>query len=297
MRLRRVAAMTFSWSLFAESTLDGIIIGLIYGVASLGLSLAFGVMGVINVAYGDFLILGSFLIFTLYAIGIDPLLGLLVLVGAGILTGYLLQKWLVNKVIGGHLATLMLFFGFAIALPNIYIMVWGPYTKSIIVPYLTETIKIGAVSLTLSRLVAGIIAAIAIVATLYAYHKTKLGLAMRATAQNREAAELFGINVSSIYAWALAISLALAMLSGGLIAFLLAFSPVQGPIYTLLAFLIVVLGGMGYPLGSIIAGVIMGLIQSWSSTFLGPSYTYAIMFLLLYLILLISPKGLLRRGI
>lgn len=290
--------MIGSESLLFQSIIDGIVLGLIYSIAAMGLSLAFGVMHIINVAHGDFIILGAFLTYTMSTIiGLDPLLGIPVVIAAGGAIGYVLQRFIVNRIIGGPpLATLVFFFGLAIALPNIYIIVWGPFSRSVNVPYLATTFSIGPASLSLSKVVAAMVSLLIIAATLTVYYRTKLGLAMRATVQNREAAMLFGVNIHSVYAVVLAISLALATLSGSLIAITLAFSPVQGALYTLLTFLIVVLGGMGYPVGSIIAGLLMGLIQSLAATYLGSTYVYALMFILLYLVLLISPKGLLRRG-
>ncbi len=290
--------MIVSGPLLVQSIIDGLVLGLIYSIAAVGLSLAFGVMHIINVAHGDFIILGSLLTYTFYTAGLNPLLSLPLVGAVGAIIGYSLQRFVVNRIVAGPpLATLVFFFGLAIALPNIYIMIWGPFSKSVTVPYLAKALTVGPVNLSLARVASAAIALVTIAATLFVYYRTRLGLAMRATIQNREAAALFGVNVSSIYALVLAMSLVLATLSGGLIAMSLAFSPVQGPLYTLLTFLIVVLGGMGYPLGSIVAGILMGLIQSIAATFLGPAYVYALMFLLLYIVLLISPKGLLRRGI
>ncbi|MEB3779283.1 MAG: branched-chain amino acid ABC transporter permease [Desulfurococcales archaeon] len=285
--------------LVLQSIVDGVILGLIYALAAMGLSLAFGVMHIINVAHGDFIILGSFLTYTVASIiGLDPLLGVPLALAVGGLIGYGLQRYVVNRIIEGPpLASLVFFFGLAIALPNIYIIIWGPFSRSVTAPYLSATYNLGPVSLSFAKIVAVVIAIAAIALTLAIYYRTKLGLAMRATIQNRQAALVFGVNIYSVYSVALAISLMLAGLAGSLIAMTLAFSPVQGALYTLLSFLIVVLGGMGYIVGSLIAGLIMGLIQSITATYLGSAYVYAIMFMLLYIVLLISPKGILGRGV
>lgn len=285
-------------SLFTQSLVDGLILGLVYAVAAIGLSLAFGVMELINVAHGDLIILGSFLAFTFWKAGVNPVLSLPLVIAMGGLIGYVLQRYLVNRIIGGPpLATLVFFFGIAIALPNIYIMVWGPYSKSITTPEFSKVYDFGVFSLSLAKVYAGIVSILAIVSMLYTFYKTKLGLAMRATIQNREAAMMFGVDVYKVYSLALAIALALATLAGSLIAVTLAFTPVSGAFYTLLTFLIVVLGGMGYLMGSVIAGILMGLVQSFVATYLGSSYVYAIMFLMLYIILLVSPRGILGRGV
>lgn len=285
--------------LLMQSIVDGLILGSIYALAAMGLSLAFGIMHVINVSHGDFMVLGAFITYIIWSwLGVNPLLALplVMLINGSI--GFLLQRYLVNRIVEAPpLTTLVFFFGLTIALPNLYILLWGPFSRSIVSPYLTSPLIFGGVSISLAKLLALVVAVASIVAALLILNKTKLGLAMRATAQDREASLMLGINIHNIYAAALSFSLVLAGISGSLIAVTAAFTPVQGATYTLLTFLIVVLGGMGYIYGSIVGGLLMGLIQVLVATYVGALYVYAIMFLILYIILLISPKGILRRGI
>ncbi len=285
--------------LLIQSLVDGLILGTIYALAAMGLSLAFGIMHVINVSHGDFVVLGAFIAYILWSLlGVNPLLAVPLTIAINGSIGFLLQRYVVNRIVDAPpLTTLVFFFGLAITLPNLYILLWGPFNRSIVSPYLTTPYIVGEISISLAKLLALIVALISIITTILVINKTKLGLAMRATAQDREAALMFGINIYNIYAAALAFSLILAGISGSLIAMTAAFTPVQGATYTLLTFLIVVLGGMGYIYGSIVGGLLMGLLQVLVATYIGALYVYAIMFLVLYIILLISPRGILRRGI
>lgn len=293
--------------LIAQVVLDGLALGLIYAMAALGLSLAFGVMHVINVAHGDMIVLSAFIIYWIIAIlgaslGVN---GILVLLLAGFIAaltmfilGYILQLYVVNRVIEGPpLTTLLLFFGIMLILPNLMTILWGPYTRTIIIPELTQNISILSVKVPLSRIFTIIFSLIVLSALIMWLYRTKTGIAIRATAQNREAALICGVNIKHIYALTLAISISLTGFAGLLVGINMAFAPTHGFIYTLFAFLIVVLGGMGYPPGAIVGGIIIGYIQVLISTFLGTTFVYAFVFLALYLTLLLRPRGILGRGV
>ena len=292
-----------SLELVVQAIIDGLTLGLIYAIAALGLSLAFGVMHVINVAHGDFIILSAFLIYWfLLILGSQSIaLALLVAIPTIIILaslGYMIQRFLVNRIIEGPpLSTLLFFFGFMILMPNLMIILFGPFTRTLIIPELAFSYEILGVKLSASRLFSLLIAGFVIVLTLALLYRTRIGMAIRATAQNREAASICGIDIKNAYSMTLAVAFALASLSGLLIGLNFAFAPTHGPIYTLLSFFVVVLGGMGYPPGTILAGLILGLAQTLISTFLGTTFVYAFVFLLLYLILLLRPRGLLGRGI
>ena len=285
--------------LFLQTLVDGIMLGLIYALAAVGLSLSFGVMHVINVAHGEFIILGAFLTYIIWGfLGLNPLYSLPVIVVVNGLLGYLLQYHVVNKLlVGPPLASLVFFFGLAIALPNIYIILWGPFSRSVVDPILGMSISIYSINTSLARIFSSVLAVVVISIILYVLYKTRFGIGIRAATQNREAAMILGINIYKLYAYVFSISLILAGLAGFAIATTMAFTPVQGPVYTLLTFLIVVLGGMGYVPGSIVAALFIGLAQTFIASYLSSLYVYAFAFLLLYAILLISPRGILRRGI
>lgn len=282
-----------------QPIIDGLTLGLIYSIAASGLSLAFGVMHIVNVSHGDFIILGAYISYTIWVmLGFNPLVALLpAAIVLGVI-GYISQKYLVYKLIGGPpLATLVLFFGLSISIPNIVIIVWGPYSRTIIDSFMFKKYDLFFISLTLGKILTILVSLAILLGLLYFLYRTQLGVAIRASSQNREGALVCGIDVNKIYQITMAISFALAGVSGVLIAVNSAFTPVQGPVYTLLSFLIVVLGGMGYVPGSIVSAFFIGIAQSMISSFLGSTYVYALVFVILYLSLLIMPRGILGKGI
>lgn len=298
-----VGVRLVSVDLIIQTLIDGVTLGFAYAIAALGLSLVFGVMHVINVAHGDFIVLAAFLSYwTILHLGQPSLsLALFSLIPVIIfmaVVGYVLQMLLVNRVIEGPpLATLLLFFGFMIMMPNVSILVFGPYTRTLIIPELATSLELLGIKFSLSRMFTLLLAITIIVSSLLLLYRSKIGLAIRATAQNREAALICGINVKHVYAVTLSIGLILAGLSGFIIGVNFAFAPQHGAVYTLLSFFVVVLGGMGYLPGTILAGLLVGLAQTLISVFLGTTFVYAFVFLLLYLMLLLRPRGLLGKGV
>jgi branched-chain amino acid transport system permease protein len=286
-------------TLFIQTFVDGIILGLIYALAAVGLSLSFGVMHVINVAHGEFIILGALLTYIVWtSLGLSPIYSILLIIAVNGLIGFLLQYFVVNRLLTGPpLASLVFFFGLAIALPNVYIILWGPFSRSVTDPLLSRSVSIYFINISLAKIVSSVLSILSLSIVLYLLYKTRFGIGIRAAVQNRDAAMILGINIYRLYAYVFSLSLILAGVAGYAIATTMAFTPVQGPIYTLLTFLIVVLGGMGYVIGSIVAALLIGLAQTFIATYLSSLYVYAFAFLLLYMILLISPKGILRRGI
>jgi branched-chain amino acid transport system permease protein len=289
--------------LLTQSIIDGLALGLIYVIAALGLSLAFGVMHVINVAHGDFIVFSAFLAYWfLLVVGSQSIVFVLmasipVIVVLATL-GYMIQRFAVNRIIEGPpLSTLLFFFGFMIMMPNLSIILFGPYTRTLIMPELSFSYDVIGLKISASRMFSLLAAIIVIAFVLVLLYKTRIGMAIRATAQNREAALLCSINIKNVYSVTLALAFALASFSGLLVGLNFAWAPAHGATYTLLAFFTVVLGGMGYLPGTILAGLILGLAQTLISTFLGTTFVYAFVFLLLYLVLLLRPKGLLGRGI
>ncbi len=289
--------------LLVQALIDGLTLGLIYSLAALGLSLAFGIMHIINVAHGDLMILGAFMIYWLfYLIGGSGSILTLLALSLGVSTflgliGYGFQRCVVNRVIErAPLLSLLLFFGLMLILPNLMIILWGPYARTLIMPELSYTIDLLVVKLSLNRLITLIISVTTIIILMIWVYRTKTGIAIRATAQNREGAIICGVDIKHIYSLVLAVAFFLAGFSGLLLNLNFSFTPVQGVIYTLLTFLIVVLGGMGYPPGTIVSGLLIGLLQAFISTFLGTTFVYAFIFLILYLTLLLRPKGILGRG-
>jgi branched-chain amino acid transport system permease protein len=291
--------------LLLQSVINGILIGGVYVAIAVGFSMAFGVMHVIDFAVGEWVVVGALVGWTLTAqVGLDPFL-VLPLVAAGFaVVGWFLQP-LLRRVVAGDrplpvLMGLVFTFGVAILLQAGALLVWGINRRSIANPLGGRSIQLdlGGLSLTVPvlRLVMllfglGVVIAIGIV-----LRRTRAGAAVRATAQNPVMAGLLGINVDLVGRAVYAAYAGITSMAGVFIGTLFAVSPEIGLQYTTFAFFTVVLAGMGYVAGVPLAGLALGLLQSLVAVYWGPRYVYLAVFLALYLTLLVSPRGLLRRG-
>jgi branched-chain amino acid transport system permease protein len=291
--------------LLLQSVVNGILIGGVYVAVAVGFSMAFGVMHVIDFAVGEWVVVGALVGWTLTAqLGLDPFL-VLPLVGVVFaVVGWFLQP-LLRRVVAGDrplpvLMGLVFTFGIAILLQAGALLVWGINRRSIANPLGGRSIQLdlGGLSLTVPvlRLVmllfgVGVVVAIGIV-----LRRTRAGAAVRAAAQNPVMAGLLGINVSLVGRAVYAAYAGITSVAGVFIGTLFAVSPEIGLQYTTFAFFTVVLAGMGYVAGVPVAGLALGLLQSLVAVYWGPRYVYLAVFLALYLTLLISPRGLLRRG-
>jgi branched-chain amino acid transport system permease protein len=291
--------------LLLQSVINGILIGGVYVAIAVGFSMAFGVMHVIDFAVGEWVVVGALVGWTLTAqVGLDPFL-VLPLVAAGFaVVGWFLQP-LLRRVVAGDrplpvLMGLVFTFGVAILLQAGALLVWGINRRSIANPLGGRSIQLdlGGLSLTVPvlRLVMllfglGVVVAIGIV-----LRRTRAGAAVRATAQNPVMAGLLGINVDLVGRAVYAAYAGITSMAGVFIGTLFAVSPEIGLQYTTFAFFTVVLAGMGYVAGVPLAGLALGLLQSLVAVYWGPRYVYLAVFLALYLTLLVSPRGLLRRG-
>ena len=286
-------------SMLIQALINGILFGGVYVLLSVGLSLTFGVMHIINVAQGDLVILGAYLTYWMYLMyHIDPLLMVPVLFMSFFALGYIMQGFLVNRLIESPpLMSLVFFFGFSILLSNISLILWGPFTRILTTELSGASIELYNVSIPILRLAAFMISIIVIIMLYLFLKKTRIGIAIVATYQNREAAKLMGIDVSKMYKITLGIGFGTAGVAGALISQITSFHPPLGVLYTLFAFFITVMGGMGYLPGTFIGGLILGLLQSYIMTYYNPVLVYFLAFLMLYIILLTRPKGIFGKGV
>lgn len=273
------------------SVFDGLLIGLVYGLASIGLTLIFGVMDVVNLSHGATIALGMFAVYFFFAAGLHPYLGLLPVAVIGFVFGVLVYFVAVRPVLGGPpLMTLLSTFSVSMIIVGAGTALWStsPYN----VDFPVQTLNIFGYTVTTARLVA---AGASVLVTLFLYaflYRTSLGKAVRAVANNREAAELMGIPSQSFLALSFGLGTALAMLSGALIASLFPFTILSGGIYELKSFVASVMGGLGNPTGALLGGVILGLIEGSVAPFIQVSWTNVIEFIIFVLILLFFPTGL-----
>ncbi|MEW5868812.1 MAG: branched-chain amino acid ABC transporter permease [Chloroflexota bacterium] len=276
---------------FVAFLIDGLLLGFVYGVAAMGLTLIWGVMNVINLAHGPIIALGSFGVYLLFtSIGMNPYLALILVGIAGLLLGMLIYAIAIRRVINApHLSTLLATF-------SINMIIIGLGTAAFTTTPRTINMSLGSLatsSLTIpgTRLVAALVSML-ITAALYLFlYRTTPGKYVRAVANNRSAAELMGIPSSRILALSFGLGTMLAAISGGLIATFFPFTILSGGAYELKSFVIGVLGGLGNPLGALVGGLILGMLEGIIPAFLPTTWVPVLEFVLFIVILLVRPTG------
>lgn len=273
--------------------LNGIFLGAIYANIAVGFSLAWGVMDVINVTHGTMIVIGSFITFFLFKFaGIDPFLSIPVSMFVLFLIGYFSQKYLLNLVVKvGIFLSLTLTFGLDLVLINVVLLIFTGDYRSVTPSYSGSNFQIGSIIIPYIRLATlGICVLLTVLLQLFLTH-TKKGNAIRATAQNRQAAEIVGINVAKVYSITLGVSAALAGACGSLISMVQSFTPFEGGFFIMKAFIICVLGGLGNVMGAIIGGLVLGVAETMGARIFGTGFQEAISAIIMILVLIFMPKG------
>jgi branched-subunit amino acid ABC-type transport system permease component len=275
------------------SLVDGLLIGMVYGIAAIGLNLIWGVMRVINLAHGAMISLGMFGIYLLFgSLGLNPYLALLLVALLGLLMGIIIYIVGIARVINGpHLSTLLATFSINMIIIGLGTAAFTTTPRDI--GFSLGSIQMGPLILLGTRLVAAAMTLL-VTGALYAFlYRTRTGKYIRAVSNNRAAAELMGIPSSRILALSFGIGTMLAAIAGGLIATFFSFTILSGEIYQQKSFIIGVLGGLGNPLGALIGGLILGVLEGLLPLAMPNTWVPVIEFLLFILILLIKPSGLL----
>lgn len=285
-------------SLILQTLVDGLVLGGIYALAAVGFSLIFGVLHVINLSHGVLILIGAYLALVLSnALNIDPLLTLPLVMIALFGVGYIYQRFLIQHTIGRTpLGSMLLTFGVALMLQNVMIWVFSPDMKNITPSYAFNSFKIAGLTFDAVR-VSALAASLVLLSCLALLLKfSNLGRLIRATAQQTLAAQLCGVNVRHVYALTFAVSAAFAGAAGIVIGVILPFSPADEALWTLNAFVVVVLGGVGSPAGALLGGLLLGVVNTFTAQYVGPSFPNVTMFLMLVLLLLVRPHGLLGHA-
>jgi len=275
------------------SLADGLLLGFVYGVAAMGLSLIWGVMRVINLSHGSIIALGMFGIYLAFTnLGLNPYLTLLLVAVAGLSLGILIYTIAVHRVINApYLSTLLATFSINMIVLGIGTATFSTSPRNVDFPL--GSISLGPITVTWTRVIAALAAAL-VTGLLYLFlYRTRPGKAIRAVANNRAAAELMGIPTSLVLAFSFGLGTMLAALSGGLIATFFPFTILAGGSYQVKGFVICVLGGLGNPLGALIGGLILGALEGIIPAFMETSWVPVLEFALFVLILLVRPSGLL----
>jgi branched-chain amino acid transport system permease protein len=278
-----------------QQIVNGLLIGFIYSLIAIGLTLIWGVMNIVNFAHGDFLMLGMFTSFWLYTLyGVDPLFSIPVCTALLFILGLLIYRFIVSKVMKGPmLAQLVVTFGISIFLANLAVFLWTPDFRLIEKPLLHGTWDIGDIKLSVPKFVSTIGSVIVSLFVFLFLKRTKTGKAILATEMDREAALLMGINTERINSISFALGSALVGIAGAFLSTYYYIYPQVGGTFGLIAFCVVALGGFGSIEGAFIAGIIVGLAQTLGGFFIDPAYKYAIVFLIYLITVWIRPQGLL----
>jgi len=278
-----------------QQLVNGLLIGFMYSLIAIGLTLIWGVMNIVNFAHGDFLMLGMFTSFWLYTLyGLDPLFSIPICTVLLFVLGVLIYRFIVSKVMRGPvLAQLVVTFGVSIFLANLAVFLWTPDFRLIEKPLLRGTWEIGQIELSIPKLMASIGSVLASIFVFWFLKKTRLGKAILATEMDREAALLMGINTERINSISFAIGSSLVGIAGAFLSTYYYIYPQVGGVFGTIAFAIVALGGFGSIEGAFLAGILVGLVQTLGGYFFDPAYKYAIVFLIYLITVWIRPQGLL----
>lgn len=283
--------------LILQAIVSGLMMGLVYALVAVGLSLIFGLMEVVNFAHGEFLMLSMFFSFWLWALlGLDPLFSLPIVVVllalAGIATHYAIIRHILDAPM---LIQICATFGLAIAIRASAQFFWTPDFRTVDNPLAAGRFEISGIFIGQPQLIAGLVCLIAFVGLWLFVSRTEAGLALQATAQDREAAEVMGIPTDRMFALGWAIGLGCVAVAGSMLSAFYFVFPDVGINFALLAFVAVALGGFGSVIGSLVAGVSIGLVESVGGVLIDPSYKSLLVFGLYFVVVLIRPMGLFGR--
>jgi branched-chain amino acid transport system permease protein len=279
--------------------MNGLLLGGLYGIVGIGMSMIFGIVRVVNLAHGDLVILASYLSFvTLSIFNVSPLLTLVLVIPAMFLIGFVIQYYLVNRVVGqGMNPPLLVAFGLSIILQNLLLLFFTPDARALLTSLSIATLPIGNfINIPVVYLVDFIGSLLTIFLLSRFFNRTYLGKAIRAASDDEGAAQLMGINTKRIYAWAMAIAGGTAAIAGVLVGMTFTFYPHTGPDYLIIAFGVVIVGGLGSLMGTFMGGLILGLAQILGAHFLGPGFQLLSGYIILLIVLAFKPTGLFAKG-
>jgi branched-chain amino acid transport system permease protein len=282
------------FAILIPAMINGLTLGAVYALVALGLTLIYGVLHIINFAHGSLLMVALYGVFFLHAVvGIDPYLAIFIMVPALFVLGYALQRGVIGKASHGKDQNVLLVtLGLSIVLENLAIYWFSADTRTIDTPYTFEMVDLGVALVALPRLIAFVASLLVAAVLWFVIARTDLGRAIRAVAKERQGARLVGINVDHIFAMSFGIGTACLGAAACLLLPSFYVSPHVGHVFVLVAFTVVVLGGMGSFTGALIGGLLIGVTESLGGLFLGESLGQLGIFLIFIAVLLFRPTGL-----
>ncbi|MGB6859646.1 MAG: branched-chain amino acid ABC transporter permease [Pseudolabrys sp.] len=278
----------------AQAVINGLLIGGIYALVSIGVTLIFGVIKIVNFAQGEFVMIGMYISFFLATqFGIDPIVSLIVSMPVLFVVGVLIQHFLIRRVLGlNDLPQIFLTFALSLLILNLALMLLTANYRTVHTWYSDEALHLGGLYIPVAKLIAFVLAMVLSGLLWVFLHATDLGKAMRAAAQKPEVAMLMGINPNRVFCVALGIALALAGAAGSLLMPFYPAYPMVGQVFVLMAFVAVVLGTLGNVVGALIASLMMGVAESLGIQFVGADSGLIVVFMMLLLTLAVRPTGL-----
>lgn len=282
----------------AQNLIYGVLIGALYGLAAVGLSLVFGVTKLLNVSHGELLMLGGYASFWIFKLlGIDPFVSIPITILFLVIIGFILYKLVFSRVVTYGTESkiknsLLVGFGLSIVIQNIVLLLWTADHRSIKTSYSGEAITMLGIRLPVVRLISLAITLIAVLALNYFLKKSYTGKAIRATVENWESASLMGINIQKVYLLSFIIGCALAGVAGILVTLSYSIDPSMGLEWTLKSLVVMVLGGLGNILGTFFGGIILGVTESATGFLIGGNYREIAGLVLFIIILVFKPQGL-----
>lgn len=282
---------------FVNIVAQGLLLGSLYALYGIGLSLIFGVMRLVNLAHGDFIVLSAYLALLLTgALGVSPFLALLAIVPLMFGVGVLLQQRLLNRTLGrGPMPPLLITFGLSIIIQNLLLVGFSADSQRLSVGALeAASVRVGGTALGVLPLLTFVATVAVLVGLQLLMNRSNLGRALRATSDDSVTAELMGINSKQVYGWAMGLSLALVAVAGVLLGIRTTFSPADGPARLIFAFEAVIIGGLGSLWGTFVGGLLLGVAQSIGAS-INPGWFQLTGHLLTLLVLAVRPTGLFAR--
>ena len=284
--------------IYFNVAVGGVLTGLVYGLMALGLSVIFGVTRIVNFAHGEMMTIAMYIAVVLFStLKLDPLVMMVPIAAVLFALGYVMQAGLISPFINRpEHSQFMLLVAIAIIMVNGLLIVFGPDARNVQTSYSLDSFEVGGLIIDATKLYTGVAAIVAAVALLAFFKLSHTGQAIRACADNHTGALVIGLNVKQLYALTFGLGSACVGAAGAMLVLLVDVTPALGPGYTLLAFVIVITGGLGSMPGALFGGILIGLTEAMAGLFFTPSAKSMFSFGLLVLVLLFRPQGLLGKA-
>jgi len=285
------------FDVYLNVAVGGVLTGLVYGLMALGLSVIFGVMRVVNFAHGEMMTIAMYIAVTLFsAFHLDPLIMLVPIAAVLFAFGYVLQVRLINPFITRpDTSQFLLLVAVAIIIVNLLLIVFGPDARTVQASYAYDSFQLGPLIVDATKLYAGLAAIVVAIALFAFFQYSQIGIAIRACADNYTGALVVGLDVKHLYALTFGIGAACVGAAGVMMVLIVDVTPALGPAYTLLAFVIVITGGLGSMPGALVGGVLIGLTEAMAGLLFTPSAKSMFSFAVLVLVLLFRPQGIMGK--